>query len=138
MKLWLIMTSLFILHCLICTEQYTLEDKNNFHSAVITTVYSFLNSIPHLDDLTRNVWADELIKPLDFVIDLYDDQVSDNVCIADEQNKTLAVLCDYANSLLAVHTDEDLMTMLKLRYFMSYICELTYNYTANHSETHYF
>ena len=91
-----------------------------------------------MDDLTRNIWANELIKPLDFVIGLYDEQVSDNVCIADEQDKALAVLCDYANSLLAVHTDEDIIIMLKLRYFMSYIWELTYKYTTNHSETHYF
>lgn len=115
------------------------EDKDNFHSTVITTAYSFLNSIPHLDDLTRNIWADELIKPLDSVIDLYDDQISDdNVCITDEQHKVLAVLCDYADSLIAVHTDKEVLTMLKLRYFMSYICELTYKFTPKHSTTHYF
>lgn len=114
------------------------EDKDNFHSTVITTVYNFLNAIPHLDDLTRNIWANELIKPLDFVIGVYDEQVSDNVCITDEQHKVLAVLCDYADSLIAVHTDKEVLTMLKLRYLMSYICELTYKFTPKHSTTHYF
>ena len=89
------------------------EDKDNFHSTVITTVYNFLNAIPHLDDLTRNIWTDE-------------------------QHKVLAVLCDYADSLIAVHTDKEVLTMLKLRYLMSYICELTYKFTPKHSTTHYF
>lgn len=110
------------------------DNKSGFYSKVTALIDNFMNSIPGLGDCTRSLWIDELAKPLNQAVDLYRPKMINSINIITERNNVLSILCNYLESL----ADDDYLTTLKLRYFMSYVCELTYKSTDKPSLTNFF
>lgn len=101
------------------------DNKSEFYSSVTSIAANFLNNIPGLGDCTRSLWIDELTQPLNHAVDLYNPEMVISDDILNERNNVLSILCEYLDTL----TDDDYLTILKVRYFMSYVCELTHRAT---------
>lgn len=110
------------------------DNKSEFCSRVTSIAANFLNNIPGLGDCTRSLWIDELTQPLNHAVDLYNPEMVISDDILNERNNVLSILCEYLDTL----TDDDYLTTLKVRYFMSYVCELTYKSTDKPSLTNFF
>ena len=116
------------------TMYHLADNRSAFYSKVTALVVNFMNNIPGLGDCTRSLWIDELTQPLNHAVDLYRPKIINSIDVITERNNVLSILCNHLESL----TDDDYLTTLKLRYFMSYVCELTYKLAGKPSMTNFF